>query len=120
CWLGSIALLGAIALTAPAFGQAVPAVSAQSTSKPAAKRSTAKPALRGTATRRAAARRKVVRMPASPTDPAKDAALVIDGATGKVLYARNENAARYPASLTKMMTLYMLFEALKAGKVTMQ
>ena len=58
-------------------------------------------------------------MPASPTDPVKDAALVIDGATGKVLYARNETAERHPASLTKMMTLYLLFEALKAGKVAM-
>jgi len=69
-----------------------------------------------------AARRKraVVRMPASPTDPAKDAALIVDGVTGKVLYARNELAQRHPASLTKMMTLYLLFDALKAGKVTMQ
>ena len=57
-------------------------------------------------------------MPASPTDPAKDAALIVDGATGKVLYARNETAQRHPASLTKMMTLYLLFDALKAGKVT--
>ena len=64
--------------------------------------------------------RGVVRMPASPTDPNKDAALVVDGATGKVLYARNETAERRPASLTKMMTLYMLFDALKAGKITMQ
>ena len=59
-------------------------------------------------------------MLASPTDPDKDAALVVDGATGKVLYARNETAERHPASLTKMMTLYLLFDALKAGKVTMQ
>jgi D-alanyl-D-alanine carboxypeptidase len=59
-------------------------------------------------------------MPASPTDPAKDAALVVDGVTGKVLYARNETAERHPASLTKMMTLYLLFDALKAGKLTMQ
>jgi D-alanyl-D-alanine carboxypeptidase len=59
-------------------------------------------------------------MLASPTDPQKDAALVVDGATGKVLYARNEAAERHPASLTKMMTLYLLFDALKAGKVTMQ
>ena len=59
-------------------------------------------------------------MPASPTDPAKDAALIVDGATGKVLYARNEMAQRHPASLTKMMTLYLLFDALKAGKVNMQ
>jgi D-alanyl-D-alanine carboxypeptidase len=68
----------------------------------------------------AAPGRAVVRMPASPTDPDKDAALVVDGATGKVLYARNETAERHPASLTKMMTLYLLFDALKAGKVTMQ
>jgi D-alanyl-D-alanine carboxypeptidase len=64
--------------------------------------------------------RGLVRMPASPTDPAKDAALVVDGVTGKVLYARNETAERHPASLTKMMTLYLLFDALKQGKVTMQ
>ena len=67
-----------------------------------------------------AAGRATVRMPASPTDPEKDAALVVDGATGKVLYARNEISERHPASLTKMMTLYLLFDALKAGKVTMQ
>ncbi|HKU55237.1 MAG TPA: D-alanyl-D-alanine carboxypeptidase [Rhizomicrobium sp.] len=66
------------------------------------------------------AHRGMVRMPASPTDPDKDAALVVDGATGKVLYARNETMERHPASLTKMMTLYLLFDALKAGKVTMQ
>ncbi len=59
-------------------------------------------------------------MPSNPTDPAKDAALIVDGATGKVLYARNERAERHPASLTKMMTLYLLFEALKQGKLTMQ
>ena len=64
--------------------------------------------------------RATVRMPASPTDPLKDAALVIDGVTGKVLYARNETAERRPASLTKMMTLYLLFDALKAGKLTME
>ncbi|HET7083329.1 MAG TPA: serine hydrolase [Rhizomicrobium sp.] len=64
--------------------------------------------------------RALVRMPASPTDPDKDAALVVDGATGRVLYARNETQERHPASLTKMMTLYLLFDALKAGKVTMQ
>jgi D-alanyl-D-alanine carboxypeptidase len=64
--------------------------------------------------------RGIVRMPSSPTDPDKDAALVVDGTTGKVLYARNENAERHPASLTKMMTLYLLFDALKRGQVTMQ
>ncbi len=74
------------------------------------------PALRGVSLRH----RGTVRMPTNPTDPAKDAALIVDGATGKVLYARNETAERHPASLTKMMTLYLLFEALKQGKLTMQ
>jgi D-alanyl-D-alanine carboxypeptidase len=56
---------------------------------------------------------------ASATAPAKDAALIIDGSTGKVLYARHATAERFPASLTKMMTLYLLFDALKHGKLTM-
>jgi D-alanyl-D-alanine carboxypeptidase len=113
CCLGLTALIGAATLTLPALTQ--PAFAQSSADKTTAKKSTAtkKPVRRG------AVRRKVVRMPASPTDPAKDAALVIDGATGKVLFARNENMARHPASLTKMMTLYMLFEAIKAGRMNM-
>src|SRR5215472_1308316 len=51
--------------------------------------------------------------------PEKDAALVVDGATGKVLYARNPDAIRYPASLTKMMTLYLLFEGLEKGTISL-
>src|SRR5215831_17657979 len=49
--------------------------------------------------------------------PEKDAALVVDGATGRILYARNADEIRYPASLTKMMTLYLLFDALDQGKI---
>jgi D-alanyl-D-alanine carboxypeptidase len=78
------------------------------------------PALAARQKHHARTARATIRMPASPTDPGKDAALIVDGATGKVLYARNEAAERHPASLTKMMTLYLLFDALKAGKVTMQ
>jgi D-alanyl-D-alanine carboxypeptidase len=51
--------------------------------------------------------------------PEKDAAIVVDGATGKVLYARNPDAMRYPASLTKMMTLYLLFEALEKHTIAL-
>jgi D-alanyl-D-alanine carboxypeptidase len=58
-------------------------------------------------------------MPASLTDPSKDAALIVDGETGKVLYARNAAAERHPASLTKLMTLYLLFDALKKGQMTL-
>jgi D-alanyl-D-alanine carboxypeptidase len=57
---------------------------------------------------------------AGPTDPVKDAALIADGETGRILFARNATAERHPASLTKMMTLYLLFDALKRGDVNMQ
>ena len=49
----------------------------------------------------------------------KYAAIVIDADTHSVLHARNADDARYPASLTKVMTLYMLFDALKSGEVTL-
>jgi len=54
------------------------------------------------------------------TDPDLDAALVVEAASGKVIYARNAAAQRHPASLTKLMTLYLLFEALRAKKLTLQ
>jgi D-alanyl-D-alanine carboxypeptidase len=49
----------------------------------------------------------------------KYAAIVIDGNTGKVLHAENAYERRHPASLTKKMTLYMVFEALRSGKITL-
>jgi D-alanyl-D-alanine carboxypeptidase len=50
----------------------------------------------------------------------RDAALVVDGKSGQVLYARNSTAERHPASLTKMMTLYLLFDALKAHRLSLK
>ncbi|AZU03838.1 D-alanyl-D-alanine carboxypeptidase [Glycocaulis alkaliphilus] len=47
------------------------------------------------------------------------AAFVADMDTGEVLHARRPDATRYPASLTKMMTLYMLFDALERGELTL-
>ena len=44
-------------------------------------------------------------------------AIVVDGNTGAVLHASNAEALRHPASLTKIMTLYLLFERLEAGKI---
>jgi len=46
------------------------------------------------------------------------AAMVVDVKTGKVLFEENATSIRYPASLTKMMTLFLLFEDLKSGKIT--
>ncbi|MBI0538980.1 D-alanyl-D-alanine carboxypeptidase [Roseomonas sp. KE2513] len=45
------------------------------------------------------------------------AAFVQDAGTGEVLFAANADASRYPASLTKMMTLYLAFEALQRGTI---
>jgi D-alanyl-D-alanine carboxypeptidase len=42
---------------------------------------------------------------------------VVDGNTGRVLYASAAEALRHPASLTKIMTLYLLFERLEAGRI---
>ncbi len=44
-------------------------------------------------------------------------AMVVDGNTGKILYSSNPDEPRYPASITKVMTLYLLFEQLKAGRI---
>ena len=43
-------------------------------------------------------------------------AIAIDAHTGKVLVAREADTPRYPASITKVMTLYVLFEDMKAGR----
>lgn len=44
------------------------------------------------------------------------AAIVVDGNSGEVLHAAEADAKRHPASITKIMTLYLLFERLEAGK----
>ncbi|MGQ2917668.1 D-alanyl-D-alanine carboxypeptidase [Rhizobium oryzihabitans] len=51
-------------------------------------------------------------------DP-KYAGIVIDAKTGKVLYGEDPDGLRYPASLTKMMTLYLTFEALNTGRISL-
>ena len=47
------------------------------------------------------------------------AAIVVDANTGSVLHSANADATRHPASLTKIMTLYMLFERLESGKLSL-
>lgn len=52
--------------------------------------------------------------------PAIAAAIVVDMNTGKVLHAKGADTLRHPASLTKIMTLYMLFSYLRSGAITLQ
>ena len=56
---------------------------------------------------------------AAPAEAARDyTAFVIDATNGNVLYQRGPDKPMYPASLTKMMTLYLVFEALEAGTLS--
>ena len=50
---------------------------------------------------------------------AKYASIVIEAKTGRVMHSVNADTRNYPASLTKIMTLYMAFDALEAGKLTL-
>jgi D-alanyl-D-alanine carboxypeptidase (penicillin-binding protein 5/6) len=57
---------------------------------------------------------------ATSTSAAADsryAAIVVEASTGEVLYARRADSPRYPASITKIMTLYLVFEEMAAGRL---
>jgi len=59
------------------------------------------------------------RAQAQSEDNSRYAAIVIDATSGEVLFARHADSRRYPASVTKVMTLYLVFEALERGAVTL-
>ena len=50
-------------------------------------------------------------------EAARYASIIIDAESGEVLHEVNADAQSYPASLTKMMTLYLIFEGLETGKL---
>lgn len=52
--------------------------------------------------------------------PRKFAGIVVDAKSGKVLYESAADAARFPASVTKVMTLYVLFQELEAGNISLK
>jgi D-alanyl-D-alanine carboxypeptidase (penicillin-binding protein 5/6) len=62
-----------------------------------------------------AARVKKVTKLASPVQTS----LIVDGKSGKILHSRNARTKIYPASLTKVMTVYLIFEALESGKLSL-
>ena len=47
-------------------------------------------------------------------------AILMEASTGTVLYEKNADQARNPASVTKIMTLLLIFDALKAGKIKLE
>ncbi|MFC5344637.1 D-alanyl-D-alanine carboxypeptidase family protein [Brevundimonas staleyi] len=58
----------------------------------------------------------LTRVQAQSGENSRYAAIVVDAGTGEVLFARHADSRRYPASVTKMMTLYLVFEALEKGR----
>jgi D-alanyl-D-alanine carboxypeptidase len=63
-----------------------------------------------------AVRRAAAAVPGSPAF----SALVVDANSGQTLYSADENGLRHPASITKVMTLYLLFEKLERGEMTLR
>ncbi len=63
--------------------------------------------------------KKIYNARPSAPDASKYAAVVVDADTGQVLYEKNAADPRYPASLTKMMTLYLTFDAMKRGRMNL-
>jgi D-alanyl-D-alanine carboxypeptidase len=62
----------------------------------------------------------VLTVSSDQTCAAPYADIVVDANSGNVLHATNPDARRHPASLTKIMTLYLLFEQLEAGKIKLE
>lgn len=61
-------------------------------------------------------------MPASFADFESEvpSAILMEADSGEVLYEKNADEMRHPASVTKVMTLLLVFEAIDGGKITMQ
>ncbi len=55
----------------------------------------------------------------SPSRAAPYAAMVVDARSGEVLHSRNADTRLHPASLTKMMTLYIAFQAIQRGEISL-
>lgn len=56
---------------------------------------------------------------AAPAQAARNSAIVVDANTGATLQQSKADEARYPASITKVMTLYLLFEQMEKGRFTL-
>src|ERR1700735_2061573 len=69
--------------------------------------------------RRASPRYALVAEGAVPSSPAFSA-IVVDVNSGRTLYSADENGLRHPASITKGVTVYLLFEKPESGAMTLQ
>lgn len=63
---------------------------------------------------------RIVRAEGQELNIQAESAVLMEATTGTVLYAQNENARLSPASITKIMTLYLVFEAIEKGELSME
>lgn len=124
----AVLLFGFSLEAAPSYAATSKEKSASSAKKSkAASKSTSKkkPVLKSMAERKKAAASLRKKKPAaassgssSPVYADRYASIVVDARTGTVVSETNGDSIRYPASLTKMMTVYMAFDAVKQGKLS--
>ncbi len=56
----------------------------------------------------------------APVDLSAPSAILMEATTGTVIYEKNANESRHPASITKIMTLLLIFDALDAGQFSLE
>ena len=61
----------------------------------------------------------VIACATTPSGAAPYAAIVMDARTGETLYSKNADTRLHPASLTKMLTLYIAFEEIRRGSISL-
>ena len=62
----------------------------------------------------------VLASPSAALETKADFAILVDMTTGRVLFEKNADQPMQPASMTKMMTVYMLFERLRDGSLSLE
>ena len=92
-------------------------LTAKKASRMLAKKASRKIARKSTRKVRTVKSRRVKRSRSAAKSTAGYADLVMDAKTGRILHATHPDELRHPASLTKMMTLYLAFNALKSGQL---
>ena len=128
-WRTAVAVLAAILMLAAPLASSLAKPSghqksqAQTTVKAGTQTAKKGKHLRDRTHRRSAQRkngkaRRVARHAAKRPQPTR-AAILVDARTGEVLRERNADARAYPASLAKMMTLYLTFEDLNKGRLSL-
>jgi len=111
----AVALASAQACAAAKTASAAPARSSRTARRTAAAKPAAKPAAQAKSSAQGESRPPQTQFRRSPYV----GAIAVDASTGKVLFSRNTNAPAYPASITKLMTAFLVLDDVKAGRISL-